>query len=87
MAEAEQPQPVQTAAETEAVPVPEPDTSGWYRNNSAVPLLVQPTGYPSKLLQPDKATWLPADPQHPDLKPCDAPAPEAAAEDTTGSEK
>lgn len=68
---------------TETVEQPPPaDTSGWYRNRALVPLLVQPTGYPSTELAPGGATWLPADPQHPDLEPCDAPAPVPADADT-----
>ena len=49
------------------------DTSGWYRNTSPVDLIVQPDRYPSARLEPGEATWLPADPQHPNLEPCDAP--------------
>jgi len=73
-----------TTPET-AEPGPAPDTSGWYRNDSQVELTVQPDRYHSARLKPGQAAWLPADPQHPDLQPCDAPDPAAA--DTTGSEK
>jgi hypothetical protein len=62
-----------------------PDTSGWYRNDSLSVLIVMPDRYPSARLEPGQAEWLPADPQHPDLKPCDAPT--VAAADTTRSEQ
>lgn len=75
-------------AEIERAPEPQPapDTSGWYRNDGAVVLTTQPHRYPSAVLKPGEATWLPADPQHPDLHPCDAPD-TAAVDDITGSEK
>lgn len=75
----------ETEQAPELTPEPGPNTSGWYRNSGAVALTVQPDRYPSAVLGPGDATWLPADPQHPDLKPCDAPPP--VADDTTGSEK
>lgn len=57
----------------------EPDTSGWYRNTDVVELTVLPNGYPSATLAPGAATWLPHDPHHPHLEPCDEPEPEAVA--------
>lgn len=58
---------------------PEPsDTSGWYRNRGPVAVTVMPDRYPSALLEPGDATWLPRDPQHPDLEACDAPEPAPA---------
>lgn len=52
-------------------------TSGWFRNTGHVVLTVQPDNYPSARLEPDAATWLPADPHHPDLTACDEPPPAA----------
>lgn len=66
-----------------AAEAPEP-RPGWYRNAGLVPLTVQPDGYPSAYLKPDDAVWLPDDPCHAHIKPCDAPV-EAAA-DETGTE-
>lgn len=81
--DAAEPAVVETpAAEPAELDAPAPDTSGWYRNRAQTPLLVQPDQYPSTLLDPGAATWLPADPQHPDLEPCDAPPPSAADADT-----
>lgn len=53
-----------------------------------MPLTVQPDGYPSAYLEPDEAAWLPDDPCHAHMKPCDAPspAPAAAAADETETE-
>lgn len=70
--------------EGEAPGKPEP---GWFRNTAATDLLAMPDHYPSKRLVPGEATWLPDDPRHPDLERCDAPAPDAPAADTAGSEK
>lgn len=75
----------QTPAPAAPAPEPAPDTSGWYRNSADVALLVMPDGYPSAQLDPGQVVWLPSDPQHPDLRPCDAPT--VAAADTTGSEQ
>ncbi len=51
------------------------DTGGWFRNTSAGPLTVVPEGAPSAVLEPGGATWLPRDPSHPHLQPCDTPPP------------
>lgn len=64
---------------------PEADTSGWFRNTSATELTVLPDRYPSAKISPDEATWLPADPRHPNLERCDAP--DGPAADTPRSEK
>lgn len=76
-----------TAPETTAEAAPQPPAAepGWYRNTAATPLIVQPHQYPSKQLEPGEATWLPDNPHHRDIKPCDAPPPAAA--DPAGSEK
>jgi hypothetical protein len=58
------------------------DGAGWYRNRGAQAVTVM---YPSSaLLAPGERKWLGADPQFPDLVPCDAPDPAAA--DTSRSE-
>lgn len=78
------------AVETAAKETPPPPEPGWYRNTAATPLIVQPHRYPSKTLAPGAATWLPDNPRHPDLVPCDEPPPTAGptdGADTTGSEK
>lgn len=78
---------VETAAE-ELPPPPEP---GWYRNTAATPMVVVPDRYPSRTLAPGEAVWLPDNPRHRDIQPCDEPPPPpaeaAAGTDTTGSEK
>lgn len=73
--------PVEAAPE---LPAPEP---GWFRNTAATELTVLPDQYPSARLAPGEAAWLPDDPRHPNLERCDAPAPDAGAADTAGSEK
>lgn len=77
-----------TAAAEETPPPPE---SGWYRNTAATALTVVPDQYPSRTLAPGEAVWLPSNPRHRDLVPCDGPPPAPPAEagdaDTTGSEK
>lgn len=73
--------------ETEAATEPAPPEPGWFRNTSETPLVVIPDRYPSTTLAPGEATWLPDDPRHPNLERCDAPAPDATAADTTGSEQ
>jgi hypothetical protein len=71
----------------DAAPQLEPPAPGWYRNTAATDLIVMPDHYPSVQLEPGKAAWLPDDPRHPNLERCDAPAPDALAADTAGSEK
>lgn len=61
------------AAEDEATAAPEL-RPGWYRNAGLTPLTVQPDGYPSAYLKPGGAAWLPDDPCHAHIEPCDAPA-------------
>lgn len=62
-----------------------PDGAGWYRSTAEVELVHLPTGYPSVRFAPGGVEWLPADPQNPNLVPCDAP--DVAAADTTRSEQ
>lgn len=78
--------PVADFVDAGAAETPPPPEPGWYRNRGPVDLVVQPNGYPSTLLGPGEATWLPDNPQHRDIEPCDEPPPAVAA-DTTGSEK
>jgi hypothetical protein len=55
-----------------------------------VPLTVQPDSYPSAYLKSGDAAWLPDDPCHAHIEPCDAPPPEPETApgqaDTTGTE-
>jgi hypothetical protein len=81
---AETPEAAADAAEEQPTREPEP---GWFRNTAATPLISMPDQYPSATLAPGEARWLPDDPRHPNLERCDAPAPDTAAADTTGSEK
>ena len=85
MAEPETAVEAPAAAEPVEDDAPPPPKPGWYRNSGPVDLIVQPHNYPSTQLEPGEATWLPDDPQHRDIEPCDEPPPAAA--DTAGSEK
>lgn len=51
----------------------QPDTSGWFRNDSATAVTVTPHGAPSAYLRPGAAAWLPSDPGMPFLVACDGP--------------
>lgn len=80
------------AAAADVPPVPdapapapaEPDTSGWFRNTGPAPVTAMFDDHPSVRLEPGERHLLPADPQFPDLEPCDAPT--TAAADTARSE-